>query len=210
MVNHLNPVILAHLIEIIAGTCPATDGSVDQRQAAAFAGLLALEPADFAEAMLASRMIAAHNASMDGFRRAMEPGVGNAEAIRLRANAIAAGRSYDAAQRILDKRRAPAPSERVQQPRQPRATDHPPEQVPLDAFTPEEIAAAEYALDNDPADLARQELAQRIPLHRWEDMTMDERKIAYEPRATMTPAEIAVLGARLAAANRRTPPGEDV
>ncbi len=32
---------------------------------------------------------------------------------------------------------------------------------------------------------------------------MEERRIAYAPRALMTPAEIAVMGARIAESNRR-------
>ena len=43
----------------------------------------------------------------------------------------------------------------------------------LVGFTPEEIAEAEYALDNDPIELARNELARRIPLDRCDDMTME-------------------------------------
>jgi hypothetical protein len=171
--------------------------------AAAHAALAALQPRDLIEAMLAARMIAAHHASIDSYRRAMLPGVTDPDVVRLRANAVAASRSFDAALRILEKRRAPAdkpvPSRRREAPAEARPTA----EDALAGYTAEEIAAAEYALDNDPADLARAEVAQRIPLYRWKDMTMEERRIAYAPSAMLTPVQIAVLGVRIAAANAR-------
>ena len=71
------------------------------------------------------------------------------------------------------------------------------------ASRPEEIAEAEYALDNDPVELARAELGQRIPLHRAQDMTMEERRIAYAEVSERTPAQWAVASARMIAAARQ-------
>ena len=199
----LNHVLLALLIENLAGTLPPD--TTGDRLATARAALEAMGPTDFPEAMLAARMITAHFAAQDSNRRAMQPEVGDAEAARLRANAVAVLRSHDAAQRLLDKRRAPAekpaPLPRKRVVAAPETES--PEQAALASFTPDEIAAAEYALDHDPVRLAQAELEQRVPLHRFQDMTVEERKIAYTPPNKPTPAQVAVLGARIAAANRR-------
>jgi len=203
MLAQLNPALLALLIENLAGTLPPE--TTGDRLMIARAALEAMGPTDFPEAILAARMITAHFAAQDSNRRAMEPGIENAEAARLRANAVAVLLSHDAAQRPLDKRRAPA-EKPAPLPRK-RATAAPesesPEQAALASFTPDEIAAAEYELDHDPIRLAQAELGQRIPLHRFQDMTMEERKIAYAAPNKPTPAQLAVLGARIAAANRR-------
>jgi len=206
------PNYLDSMIEMIARTLPAED--TEHCMNSARAALESLAPHDVVEAMLAAHVIAAHHASMDGYRRAMRPGLNHAEAIRLRSSAIAAGRSSDAALHTLNQRRSPAatpdqargwspaPTSKPAQLQSwptPIVENHSPSSPQLSEFTPEEIAAAEYELDNNPADLARAKLAERIPLHRWQDMTMDERKIAYEPSAKLTPAKLAVLGARLAA-----------
>jgi hypothetical protein len=200
-------VVVDALIATLASTWPLTDGSPDNRLAAARAALEALRANDLAEIMVASRMIAAHHASMDSYRRSLRPGLCDADVTRLRANAVATGRAADAGQRTLDRHRAPltkpAPARPTRQPPVPPHEDMSRVEAELARFTPEEIAAAEISLDNDPADLARNELAKRIPLHRHEDMTMEERRIAYAPRALMTPAEIAVMGARIAESNRR-------
>jgi hypothetical protein len=190
--------LLASMIEAVAGTWPA-DASED-RLLAARAALEAIAPRDFVEFMLAARMIAAHHATMDGYRRAAQPNLEDVEVIRLRASAIAASRSFDAALRLLEKRRAPA--DKPAQPRRRIAAEDPPAELDaLAGYTAEEIAAAEYALDNDPIKLQREELEKRIPLHRYQDMTADERKIAYAPSAPLTPVQVAVLGVRLTKMN---------
>jgi hypothetical protein len=188
---------LASLITVLSGTWPAS--SAEDTEMAARAALETFAPRDLAEVMLVARMIAAHHACIDGFRRAMQPGLADADAIRLRANAIAASRAFDAALRFLDKRRA-ADAKAAQPPKRAAAAaaEAPAEPDELAGYTAQEIAEAEYALDNDPAELARAELAKRIPLHMFNDMTMEERRIAYAERAPMTPVQIAVLGARIA------------
>ena len=206
MDSSIDPAFLATLIENLAGTWPP--GTDEDTTMAAHTALRAMAPRDLIEAMLAGRMIAAHHASLDSFRRAMLPGLANADVTRLRASAIAAGRSFDAALRMLEQRRAAA--DRLAEPKRPAARprhaspqDAAPVEDELAAYTHEEIAAAEHAMDNDPVVLAQAELAKRIPLHRFQDMTMDERRIAYAAPAPLTPVQIAVLGARLAARNRR-------
>jgi len=205
MPTPIDPTLLALLIDTIAAAWPG-DIAPDIRHTAARNALEALQPADFMEALFAARMIGAQMASMDGLRRAGLPGVSDADAVRLRASAIAAGRSADAAQRVLAKSRTPAAPARAPRLAAAASADpanaYPEEQALLAGHTPEALAQAEYALDNDPAELARNELEQRIPLYRWEDMTMEERRIANAPRTQMTPAMLAVLGARIARANR--------
>ena len=196
------------LAETLAGTWPAP---LPEDPAAT--ALDALEPRDLIETMLATRIIAAHHATVDSYRRAMQPGVSDADAVRLRNSAIAAARSFDTALRTLEKRRAPA--EKLSQsdaqgapprhPHQAPSAADAPDQDDLAAFTPEEIAAAEQALDNDPVKLQQAELAKRIPLYRWQDMTMEERRIAYAPSAPPTPAQLAVMAARMIASNRPPP-----
>ena len=106
----LDPAFLDNLIATLAAAWP--DGSAEERHSAARCALEALQPRDIIEAMLGVRMIAAHHAAMDGYRRAMRPGIGDAEAVRLRSSAISAARSFDTALRTLEKRRAPAPAAR--------------------------------------------------------------------------------------------------
>jgi hypothetical protein len=194
---------LNYLIATLAGMWPSS-GSPDEKHDAARATIEAFEPRDLAEAMLAARMIAAHHASMDAYNSAMQPGVSDADCIRLRNSAAVAGRSFDAALRLLEKRRAGAaktaqPTTRTTAPTERYMT---PEDS-LVGFTPEEIAEAEYALDNDPIELARNELARRIPLDGCDDMTMEERRIAYAEQSDRTPAQLAVMAARVTAAIRR-------
>ncbi len=91
--------------------------------AVAFARMLleAWEPSDAMEAALAVRAIAAHLAAMDGFARAAKPGVSDETAVRLRANAMAAGRQFDHLLQTVRRRRQPAP---VATPRAPGRTAH--------------------------------------------------------------------------------------
>jgi hypothetical protein len=207
MDTSIDPALLASMIEALAlAWLPKT---TETSVAAAHTALAAMQPRDLIEAMLAARMIAAHHASIDSYGRAMLPGLGDGDAIRLRANAVAASRSFDAALRILEKRRAPADKPAQTRRREAPAEVRPTAEDALAGYTAEEIAAAEHALDNDPADLARAEVAQRIPLHRWHDMTMEERRIAYAPSAMLTPVQIAVLGVRIAAANARARASDD-
>ncbi len=56
----------------------------------------AFHTADPVEAAEAARAVAAHFAAMDNFARAAKPGVADEKAVRLRANALAAGRVFSA------------------------------------------------------------------------------------------------------------------
>jgi len=110
MDTSIDPAFLASMIEAVALTFPPE--TAEDPVAAAHAALAAMQPRDLIEAMLAARMIAAHHASIDSYRRAMLPGLSDPDVIRLRASAVAASRSFDAALRMLEKRRAPATSPR--------------------------------------------------------------------------------------------------
>ncbi len=109
-----NPAFLALLIDALAKTIPADPGeSVAGREAGlvmARTMLEAWQPADAMEAALAARAIAAHFAAMDGFARAAKPGVSDEKAVRLRVNAIAAGRMFDRQFQICRRQRQPAPA----------------------------------------------------------------------------------------------------
>jgi hypothetical protein len=173
MAQQPDPTFLDHLIATLAGTWP--EGSAEERRRAALAALEALQPHDIVEAMLAARMIAAHHATMDGFRRAMQPGVNDADAVRLRNNAIAATRSFDAALRTLGKRQGAA-GKPSQPDRQAAKVQHartmPPEpcDVPPDTETPT-VRRRQF--------VPRNKNGEAIPLWRYEDMTMAQRRATY-------------------------------
>jgi hypothetical protein len=102
----MNISYIAPLIETVLATM--SGGSADDRRAMARGVIEALQPRDIVEAMFVARIIAAHHAAMDSYRRAAQPGVADDLAIRLRANAIATGRAFDAARQALEQRRAAA------------------------------------------------------------------------------------------------------
>ena len=90
--------------------------------------LEAFHPADATEAAAAARAVAAHFAAMDSFARAAKPGVSDEKAIRLRANAIAAGRVFE--RRDPGRRRQPSGTDqRTDLPARRNATPAPASQV---------------------------------------------------------------------------------
>jgi hypothetical protein len=166
---------LDHLAAELAGAWP-DGGSAEDRANAARAALEAMRPRDLIEAMLAARMLAAHHASMDGYRRAMQPDTSDADAIRLRNNAIAAARSFDTALRTLEKRQEPA--EAASQPRRQPARSQrlPPTQPAASDTAPPE---ADAPMPPRPQYVPRNRHGEPIALWRWEDMTMSQRRAAY-------------------------------
>ena len=94
-----NQAFLTLLIDMLAKTVPADEGQAGTAREAgltiARTLLEAWQPADAMEAALAARAIAAYLAAMDSFARAAKPGLSDEKAIRLRGNAIAAGRVFD-------------------------------------------------------------------------------------------------------------------
>ena len=96
----------------------------------------AFQPRDAIEAMAAARAVAAHHAAMDSFTRAAQPGVSDEKVIRLRANALAAGRSVEAALRARDKRRKQTAAAGDKTPAQPPAVSREPPRQPVIGRTP--------------------------------------------------------------------------
>lgn len=84
------------------------DGKI--RQQAAAAAFAALLPRDALEAELAARVVTAHYAAMDCFRRAALPAVSDDVAIRLRGTAVSLSRMAERLITALDRRRAMVPS----------------------------------------------------------------------------------------------------
>jgi hypothetical protein len=102
-----NPTTAAHLVQLalaITSTVPA--GTPDDQCIVTRVLIEALQPRDAKEAMVVARIIAAQQATMDSYRDAMQPGTGNTEAIRLRNNAVEAGRAFDVAMQALEQNRA--------------------------------------------------------------------------------------------------------
>jgi hypothetical protein len=113
------PDFLALLLAAIAKMVPDDAGMSDADRAAnlSIARTLfeAFEPADPLAAAQAAHAVAACLAAMDSFARAARSGVPDEKAIRLRSNALAAGRVFDAALRV---RRGPQQTARAEpQPR---------------------------------------------------------------------------------------------
>ncbi len=100
--------LLKCLLRGLAATLPDA-GDADAEVAAEIREVacelfFAMQPRNPIEAATAARAVAAHFASMDMFARAARSGTSNDTALRLRANATTASRSFDAAARTLAKR----------------------------------------------------------------------------------------------------------
>jgi len=107
--------LLAALAKVIPGYADMNEA--DRNTALIMARTLfeAFQPADVLEAARAAQAVAANLAAMDNLARAAAPGVGDATAIRLRNNAFAAARLFDAA----------VQARRKEQQQSARATPHP-------------------------------------------------------------------------------------
>jgi hypothetical protein len=115
---------IAMLINTLAAMVPGNDDdSKETRRGIAQLMFEAYQPRDAIEAMAAARAVAAHHAAMDNFSRAAQPGISDATVVRLRANALAAGRSVEAMLRARDKRREQQATASAQAPAQPPAVN---------------------------------------------------------------------------------------
>ena len=116
------PEFLALLLAAVAKMVPDDAGMSDADRAASLSIARTLfeafEPADPLAAAQAAHAVAACLAAMDSFARAARSGVPDEKAIRLRSNALAAGRVFDAAVRVRRGKQLPARAE--PQPRPPR------------------------------------------------------------------------------------------
>ena len=159
--------LLDHLLDTIVAAIPAGPDDTDQTRAArrhiARLALLALQPRDAFQAMLAAQAVAAHYAVMDNLRRAAQPDLAPAMAARLRANAASVARMMQATVRSLQKQQAPAGAPRPDA--QPRAR-----RAPTPA--PRLLVPATPIADPPHAPPSR-------PYRRFEDMTLAERRAHY-------------------------------
>jgi hypothetical protein len=117
------------LIDTLAVMVPGGNDDADTKEARRNVARLlfeAFQPRDAIEAMAAARAVAAHHAAMDSFTRAAQPGVSDEKVIRLRANALAAGRTVEAALRARDKRRKEQTAAEAQAAVQPPAVNREP------------------------------------------------------------------------------------
>ncbi len=140
------------LLETLAKLVPAkADGADVQATRRNFARALfdAFKPRDMLEAMVAADAVAAHCAAMDLFARASPSSVSDKAVVSLRGKALAASRSFYAALRMLEKRRAPVarPPADLQRPDARAATARP----VLPPETPPRPAAAQAQLPHWPA-----------------------------------------------------------
>jgi hypothetical protein len=175
MASHPSSAFLAQLTETLAGAMPG--GSAEERCDAARAALEALQPCDIVEAMLAARVIAAHHATMDGYCRAMQPGISDAEAVRLRNNSIAASRSFDAALRTLDKRRQAA--EPPSRPRQSPAAEKQEPGMSANRPPPAEDPGEEARIAVS-RDAPRDTSGNPVPRWRGDGVTVDQRGLSHD------------------------------
>ncbi len=163
--THSDPLpsdLLEHLLDTIVAAIPTAPEDTDQlcatRRQAARLALLALQPQNAFQAMLAAQAIAAHHAVMDNLKRAAQPDLAPAMAARLRANAASVARMMQATVRCLQKQQTPADAPR------PRRTTAPPRL--LVPATPQPIADPPHAPPSR-------------PYRRFEDMTLAERRAHY-------------------------------
>jgi len=103
--------LLDSLLKVLTGE---TDQDNAARREIARILFAAFKPADAIEATLAVRAVAAHFAAMEDFARAARPDTSDEKALRLHGRALAAGRSFDTAVRILDKRHKAPPQAATQ------------------------------------------------------------------------------------------------
>jgi hypothetical protein len=127
--NRFARVFAQRLLKTLAAAMP-NDPSDDaaareENHQAMHALFTSLNPRDPAEAQLAAIAIAAASSAMDNFVRAIQPGVSNDMALRLRGNALNAGRTYSTMLRTL---RGPQPRQAVAKPAPPVAAPEPPPQ----------------------------------------------------------------------------------
>ena len=155
------------LIGMLAGTLP-TSIPLEQRLVMVTSAYEAFQTTDIVETMLVIRMIASTHAALDSYQRAQSPDPADVGVARMRANAVAAARSFDAAHRALNKHRAPAePPPKPAKPAPPAA----PAVEPL--FKPN---APPY---QNPNYTPRDKYGQEIAFWRNDDMTMAQRRAAY-------------------------------
>ena len=120
----LDPVILADMLRATIAALPvdpnASPEATDAHRQAALVAVTSLRPRDAMEAMLAVRIVSAHHAAMECFRRAAQPDIDDNAALRLRGKAVSLANMATRTLLELQKCQAAAPAYPV--PEQPAAT----------------------------------------------------------------------------------------
>ncbi len=175
--SELDPGFLDHVLDTLIETIPAGDDDTGQTRAArrqvAGMAVQALCPADAFQAMLAAQAIAAHHAIIDAFSRAMQPDLAPAMAARLRANAATLARMMQATLRTLRQQQAEASDDTAAPQPAPTASRTGCATKPASSGARRQPPPAAA-----PAPPTRGTQPEPTPwvYHRWEDMTMAERR----------------------------------
>ncbi|HXA25204.1 MAG TPA: hypothetical protein VNW90_23210 [Acetobacteraceae bacterium] len=203
----LDPAFTDYLIAGLAGALPpAKDEEAGRaRREAIRVAFLSMRPRNPTEAMLAAEAIGAHHVIMDCFRVALLPETDPTAAARARSNAATLSRVRLANLRALEK--PPAPATVPPKPSAKRISDAGRQ---VDIPIPEE-AAQEQIPTQERTYFPRDRFGNPIPLWRWQDMTMAQRRATYaEPRNVVALqeealAEEAAMIAAQAAADANEP-----
>jgi hypothetical protein len=207
----LDPAFADYLLGVLVRTLPAAEDEAADlaRRNAIRLAFQSMRPRNAMEAMLAVEAITVHHVIMGCFRTALRPETDPAEAARARSSAATLSRVRLTTLRLLEKQQAPAPAtvqaarpvrkkaDAVQPVEAPAPMEPPPEQPPLEG----------------PRYLPRDRFGEPIPVWRWSDMTMAQRRAAFADPAQVAAREealaeeAAMIGAREAA--EASPPAPD-
>ena len=214
-VDTLDPAFIDHLLGALVGALPpAEDEEAGRaRREAIRVAFLSMRPRTPTEAMLAAEAVAAHHVIMDCFRVALSPETDPTAAARARSNAATLSRVRLANLRALEKPPAPAPTSLRPKPPAKRDADAGRQ---VDAPVPEE-PAQEQIPTQERTHFPRDRFGNPIPLWRWQDMTMAQRRATYaEPRNVAAlreealAEEAAMIAAQAAADANEPDPAADI
>lgn len=209
----LDPAFIDYLLGALVGALPpAEDEQAGQaRREAIRVAFLSMRPLTPTEAMLAAEAIGAHHVIMDCFRVALSPETDPTAAARARSNAAMLSRVRLANLRALEKPVPPAPPLRPNTPAK-RIADAVRQ---VDTPSPEE-PAQEPIPTQERTYFPRDRFGNPIPLWRWQDMTMAQRRAAYaEPwnvgalRGEALAEEATMIAAQAAADANEPEPAAD-
>jgi hypothetical protein len=203
----LDPAVADYLLGMLEGSLPPIDDAekAQARRAAMRAAFLAMRPRNPTEGMLAAETIAAHHAIMNCYRVALQTETDPAEAARARSSAATLSRVRLATLRVLQGPPAPPPARSPARP--PRRAEAPAPAEPA----PPPIPTQERAY------VPRDRFGEPIPVWRWSDITMAQRRAAFadpaqdDVREAALAEEAVMIAARVAAdANPAAAPNAEV
>jgi hypothetical protein len=166
--NTLDPAVADYLLDLLEDSLPSLDhpAKAQARRSAIRAAFTSMHPCNPTEGMLAAEAIIAHHTIMNCHRTALRPETDPAEAARARSSAATLSRVRLATLRVLQGPPAPPPA---------RHPSRPPRRV--QAPTPAEPALAPISTQ-ERAYVPRDRFGEPIPLWRWSDMSMAQRRAA--------------------------------